>query len=185
MSCSRRAPPRPRGPRLPLLLKLRGEALAQTGRLDEAEQAYLTAREDATVLGFRPLLWRIEAALSRLYLCRAGQMRPRRPSARAVIDWMAETIDDADLRQQFRQRAGSLLPAVAPAPSPLRGEGLLSPRELDVLRHLVAGKSDREIAAALFISPRTVMRHVTSILRKLAVRSRTAAATLAIREGIV
>ncbi|MGH9172833.1 MAG: response regulator transcription factor, partial [Vicinamibacterales bacterium] len=60
----------------------------------------------------------------------------------------------------------------------------LSPRELDVLRLIVEGKTDREIAEALFISHRTVMRHVTGVLNKLGVNSRTAAATLAVREGI-
>lgn len=54
-----------------------------------------------------------------------------------------------------------------------------------MLRHLVEGKSDREIAELLVISPRTVMRHVTAILGKLGVSSRTAAATVAIRRNIV
>jgi ATP/maltotriose-dependent transcriptional regulator MalT len=61
----------------------------------------------------------------------------------------------------------------------------LSPRELDVLRLLIDGRSDREIAAALFISHRTVMTHVANILNKLGVSSRTAAASLAIRDSIV
>jgi hypothetical protein len=50
---------------------------------------------------------------------------------------------------------------------------------------LTEGESDREIAAELGISPRTVMRHVTGILNKLGVASRTAAATLAIRQHLV
>lgn len=61
----------------------------------------------------------------------------------------------------------------------------LSPRELDVLRLIVEGKSDREIAEALYISHRTVMRHVTNILNKLGVGSRTAAATYAVRNDII
>jgi non-specific serine/threonine protein kinase len=61
----------------------------------------------------------------------------------------------------------------------------LSPRELDVLRLIVEGLSDREIAERLFISPRTVMHHVAGILNKLGVNSRTAAATFAIRQGLV
>ena len=60
----------------------------------------------------------------------------------------------------------------------------LSPRELDVLHLLVDGKSDREIAAELFISHHTVMRHVSNILGKLGVDSRTAAATYAVRHGL-
>ena len=61
----------------------------------------------------------------------------------------------------------------------------LSPREMDVLRLIIDGKTDREIADALFISHRTVMRHVTGILNKLGVNSRTAAATLAVRDGMI
>jgi predicted ATPase/DNA-binding CsgD family transcriptional regulator len=60
----------------------------------------------------------------------------------------------------------------------------LSRRELEVLRLLVEGKSDREIAATLFISPHTVRRHVAGILGKLDVTSRTAAATWAVRNNI-
>ena len=60
----------------------------------------------------------------------------------------------------------------------------LTRREREVLRLLVDGRSDREIAAALSISHRTVARHMTGILSKLGVSSRTAAATLAVRQGI-
>ena len=55
-------------------------------------------------------------------------------------------------------------------------EGLLSAREQDVLRLLAEGLTDREIATALAISPRTVESHVSSVLRKLGVRNRAEAA---------
>ncbi|MDF3038272.1 MAG: hypothetical protein K0Q71_978 [Thermomicrobiales bacterium] len=60
----------------------------------------------------------------------------------------------------------------------------LSPRELDVLRQLVAGRTNAEIGAALFISPRTATTHVSHILAKLGVASRTEAAAWAIRHGL-
>jgi two-component system, NarL family, response regulator DegU len=53
---------------------------------------------------------------------------------------------------------------------------LLSARESEVLRLLAEGMTDREIAAALAISPRTVESHVSSVLRKLDVRNRAEAA---------
>ncbi|HEY7035028.1 MAG TPA: tetratricopeptide repeat protein [Thermomicrobiales bacterium] len=60
----------------------------------------------------------------------------------------------------------------------------LSRRELEVLHLIVAGHTDREIAEALFISPRTVQTHVGSIFAKLGVNTRTAAATAALAAGI-
>jgi len=59
----------------------------------------------------------------------------------------------------------------------------LSPRENDVLRMLAEGLTDREIATALVISPRTVETHVSNILHKLAVRNRAEAAQRYRREG--
>ena len=52
----------------------------------------------------------------------------------------------------------------------------LSPRENDVLAMLADGLTDREIAGALTISPRTVETHVSNILHKLSVRNRAEAA---------
>ena len=69
--------------------------------------------------------------------------------------------------------------------SPDAGQAGLTPRELDVLRLLVEGRTDREIADALFIGHRTVATHVMNILSKLAVDSRTAAASHAVRRGLV
>jgi len=61
----------------------------------------------------------------------------------------------------------------------------LSPRELDVLRLLVDGRTDREIADALFISPRTASKHVGGILLKLDVTTRGEAAVHAVRHALV
>jgi non-specific serine/threonine protein kinase len=60
----------------------------------------------------------------------------------------------------------------------------LTSRELEVLRHLVEGKSDRAIADALFISQRTSATHVRHIYDKLRVSSRAAAAAFAVRHGL-
>jgi DNA-binding NarL/FixJ family response regulator len=66
-----------------------------------------------------------------------------------------------------------------------RATDLLSTREMDVLRLIVDGRSNQEIGEALFISPHTVANHVASIFNKLGVDSRTAAATHAVRSGIL
>ena len=61
----------------------------------------------------------------------------------------------------------------------------LTRRELEILRLLVDGRSDKEIAASLGIGRRTVSNHVATIRAKLDAPSRTAAATIAVRDGIV
>ncbi|MGD9712059.1 MAG: LuxR C-terminal-related transcriptional regulator [Thermomicrobiales bacterium] len=61
----------------------------------------------------------------------------------------------------------------------------LSKREIEVLRLVASGHTDREIGAVLFISRRTVTTHVTSILNKFGVDSRTAATAIAVRSGLV
>ncbi|MFL5759726.1 MAG: ATP-binding protein [Thermomicrobiales bacterium] len=61
----------------------------------------------------------------------------------------------------------------------------LSPREVEVLRRLVAGASNREIAAELFISPRTVQAHLASVFAKLDVHTRAAAVARAYELGLV
>jgi DNA-binding CsgD family transcriptional regulator len=63
--------------------------------------------------------------------------------------------------------------------------GSLTERELEVLLLLVAGRSDREIGEALFISPRTASKHVANILAKLDAGTRGEAAVLAVRAGLV
>jgi DNA-binding NarL/FixJ family response regulator len=83
--------------------------------------------------------------------------------------------------------AGRLLSHVreqaAPAsPSPTTQ---LSARELDVLKLVAEGKDNAEIAAELFISPKTVKNHISNILMKLQISNRIQAAVYAVRRGIV
>jgi DNA-binding NarL/FixJ family response regulator len=61
----------------------------------------------------------------------------------------------------------------------------LTVRELEVLRLVGGGKANKEIAAELAISERTARTHVSNILRKLGLGSRTQAALWAVREGLV
>ena len=60
----------------------------------------------------------------------------------------------------------------------------LSPRELDVLRLLAAGRTNKEIAEELFISLNTVLRHVSNIFRKAGVGNRAEAASYAHRSNL-
>lgn len=61
----------------------------------------------------------------------------------------------------------------------------LSPRELQVLQLLTRGRSNKEMAASLFVSEDTVKAHLKTLFSKLKVKDRTEAAISAIRQGIV
>jgi two-component system, NarL family, response regulator LiaR len=65
-----------------------------------------------------------------------------------------------------------------------RPEDLLTEREMDVLRCLARGRSNKEIGADLFISEKTVKTHVGSILDKLGLADRTQAALYAVKRGV-
>jgi len=84
--------------------------------------------------------------------------------------------------------AGSLLARLrrhAPPARPTQEAPVLTPRELDVLRLLVAGCETIEIGRRLHLSPSTVKHHVSSTLEKLGVENRVQAAVMAVREGLV
>jgi two-component system NarL family response regulator len=61
----------------------------------------------------------------------------------------------------------------------------LTSREMDVLRLIVGGKSNKEIGALLYISEATVKTHINNLLGKMGVTDRTQAATAAIQRGMV
>jgi two-component system, NarL family, response regulator LiaR len=62
---------------------------------------------------------------------------------------------------------------------------VLTEREVEVLKLLASGKANKQIASSLFVSEKTVKAHVSSILMKLGVQSRTQAALHAVRTGLV
>ncbi len=61
----------------------------------------------------------------------------------------------------------------------------LTEREMEVLKRVARGQANKEIAHALFVEERTVKSHVSSVLGKLGVKSRTQAALYAVRHGLV
>jgi len=69
--------------------------------------------------------------------------------------------------------------------SPAQPVASLTPRELEVLRQVARGLSNREIAAALRISENTVKNHIRNILEKLQMKSRMEAAMFAVRSKLV
>ena len=67
----------------------------------------------------------------------------------------------------------------------MKAPAALSERELAILRLLVLGKTNKEIATAMEIGEKTVKTHMSSIMPKLNVQSRTQAALVAVRMGLV
>lgn len=67
----------------------------------------------------------------------------------------------------------------------MRGAGELTPREVEVLAVVALGGTNREVAAELFISQKTVARHLSNIFTKFGCSSRTAATAYAFEHGLV
>ncbi len=82
-----------------------------------------------------------------------------------------------------RQVVGRVMAEVAYG-SPVVSAEVLTPRELEVLRLLGRGLSNRQLAATLFVSDKTVKTHVSNILAKLHLADRTQAALWAVRHGV-
>lgn len=80
---------------------------------------------------------------------------------------------------------GGFLPVEAGAATPPAGTEALTPREVEVLRLVAEGLSNREIAARLYLSEGTVKNHISSIYAKLNLRDRAQAAIFAIERGLV
>lgn len=103
--------------------------------------------------------------------------------ALAIFDTLGAKPAAAALRRDMR-RSGLVRIPRGPRASTKENRFGLTRREMTVLNHLVLEQSNTEIAEKLFISPKTVDHHVSSILQKLGVKSRGDAATIAAREGL-
>jgi|GEM_PF-597906 len=91
-----------------------------------------------------------------------------------LLSWLNELMD-ADATQRPAPSAYSVRPAQTNGLVVESTGETLSPREVEVLRLLMGGLSNRQIAEALVISPHTVKHHVTNLFQKLAVATRTQA----------
>ena len=115
--------------------------------------------------------------------------------ARALVGLVYRALDDEDTAAMELDAARQLFAQLGAVPDLTRLDGYtgkrpvaepsgLSPREVEVLRLVAAGKTNHAIATELFLSDKTVERHVSNILTKLDVSSRTAAAAYAFERGI-
>jgi DNA-binding CsgD family transcriptional regulator len=152
----------------------RGRIAAADGAPD-AETLIRDALNRYAALGLRH-----ETARARLELTR--HLVRTRPDAAA--DVARRTFSELESLGAVREadEAASLMRTLGlTTRSGPRAAGLLTERELEVLRLLAEGNTNAEIGRRLFISPKTAEHHVARIYRKLDVRSRSQAATYATR----
>lgn len=105
------------------------------------------------------------------------------------IDRMVTAIEDflgleAASRAQPSGEGAAQLPGDRPGPRAHGGAQLLTARELDVLLLVVRGRSNKEIADELVLSPRTVERHLENLYRKTGTHNRAEAAAYAVANGL-
>ena len=114
--------------------------------------------------------------------------------ARLLLARACRDLGDEDTARLERDAARSALERLGCAPVAAPGEAGagrerrphgLTPRELEVLALLATGRTNRDIAGSLFISEKTVARHVSNIFGKLGLSSRAAATAFAYEHGLV
>jgi len=175
------------------------QVVAQTGDGREAVALFRQKRPDITLMDFRlPGMGGVEAILA---------IRKEFPDARIIVlttfdadediyraiqsgakSYLLKDTPDDELAATIRSvHAGEqkLPPKVAELLAARRQRPDLTERELQVLRGLIKGRSNKEIGAALFVTEDTVKAHLKSLFVKLGVKDRTEAAICAIRHGIV
>jgi two-component system NarL family response regulator len=134
-------------------------------------------------------------------------LRERNPNARVILlttydtdeeifrglragasSYLLKDVDSARLADTIRAvHAGrkAIPPEIAAKLADHVASETLTPRQEEVLRGVAEGKSNLEIARALYVSEGTVKAHVKAILQKLGARDRTQAITIAIKRGLV
>jgi DNA-binding NarL/FixJ family response regulator len=175
------------------------QVVAEASDGEEAIAAHRTHKPDVTLMDLRlPKIGGADAIT---------RIRAESPAARFIVlttfdgdedifralqagakGYLLKGMDIDELTDAIRSvYAGkSRIPAfVAEKLAERMGGPSLTTREIEVLKRIVAGRSNKEIASDLFISEATVKTHINSILGKLGVTDRTQAATTALQRGIV
>jgi LuxR family transcriptional regulator, regulator of acetate metabolism len=144
------------------------------------------AREPLDVLD-REILWEFATGLSQAYETASLRrtLRHEREQMRQFLEWLgglSGALTDAPITLAAPRGAPLPPPEPIDGSAPVEGRddrvvfaGLLTPRELDVLRLLAEGNANKAIADALVVSDATVKFHVASLLRKLRVANRAEA----------
>jgi DNA-binding CsgD family transcriptional regulator len=195
----RRTPDEPLAPTQADVLELLIRGFLDGGDIEAATEAAAELRQLASDVGTAPLHAAADLAEGRVAAARAEHVRAR-PLLEDAVDCfdrcgapyetaqartaLAATLDALGRRDDAaaeRARADAALRRLWGSGS----ESRVTPREREVLRLLADGLTNRQIAERLVVSEHTVHRHVANILRKLGLPSRAAAATEAVRSGLL
>jgi DNA-binding CsgD family transcriptional regulator/tetratricopeptide (TPR) repeat protein len=170
----------------PVLRAMAGHATGSV-LLGEGDPAAALVELRAAARAWQSLHMPYESARTAVLLGLACAALGDRTSAALEFDNAREVFTELgaapDLERLVTLTAGLVDGGVPPAET--RGRGVLSRREREVLAHVAAGRTNREIAAALTISEHTVGRHLENIFAKLAVTSRAAATAYAYEHGLL
>lgn len=175
------------------------EVIGQAGDGKAALTAYTELQPDVAILDLRM------RPMDGVELTRA--IREQSPNARVILlttydtdeeifrglragasSYLLKDVDSSKLADAIRSvHAGrkEIPPEIAAKLADHVASETLTPRQEEVLRGVAEGKSNLEIAKALFVSEGTVKAHVKAILQKLGARDRTQAITIAIKRGLV
>ncbi len=154
-------------------------------RWDEAVQHFEDALAMNTRMDARPWLAHTQYQYARMLLARHQSDDPAQ--ATPLLEAALATAQELGMRALAERITQQVSPHLPPAPLFLgvtAALSALSQREVDVLRLVALGKSNRDIAETLYISLNTVATHVRSILTKTGCANRTAAAAYAMHHGL-
>lgn len=160
-----------------------GMLAATMGRWAEAQRHFEEALAMNARMGARPWLAHTQYQYAKMLLAR-GQSEDGQ-QARALLGAAINTCQELGMRA-LEERVSALL--ARSRSEPRRASAYpdgLTRREVEVLRLIAVGRSNRDIADALFISLNTVANHVRNILSKTGAANRTEAAAYAIRHGFI
>jgi len=117
-----------------------------------------------------------------------GDVEIQRALEAGARGYLLKTMPPGELVEAIRQvHAGKkrIPPAVAAQLAEHVSDEALTPREIEVLRHIAQGNRNKDIGERLFISEETVKVHVKHVMDKLGASDRTEAVAIAIRRGII
>jgi DNA-binding NarL/FixJ family response regulator len=182
---------------------IRGEPdivlLAEASNGREAVDLFRTYRPDVTLMDLQmpgmdgvaaTIAIRSEWPLARIVMLTTygGDAQATRALKAGASGYLLKSMIRKDLLEAIRSvHAGRrrIPDEVAAELAAHVGDDALTPRELEVLKHVAAGRSNRRVAIELAVSEDTVKAHMKNIMSKLGADDRTHAVTIALKRGII